>query len=119
MLLFFINTLGIALIATIVWWFWLYQPKQKTLAGSKLEVLVNNGFYQPAHIVVPAQKAFTLQFIRRDPSPCAEQVIFPELEISEHLTLNQSQDIRFTGLKPGRYAFHCQMQMYRGELEVA
>ncbi|MGB5709203.1 MAG: cupredoxin domain-containing protein [Arenicellales bacterium] len=113
-----INGAGIALIAAIVWWFWLYQPKQEAIGGNDLEILVENGIYTPSHVIVPAHKAFTMNFLRKDPSHCADQVLFPDLEISSTLTLNQAQQINLPALEPGRYAFHCQMQMYRGQIEV-
>lgn len=114
----FINAAGLGLIGLIVWWFWLYQPKQKNLLSGELEVLVENGVYEPAHIIVPAHKAFAMRFLRKDPSSCAEQVLFPDLAISSNLALNKTQEIQMPALEPGRYDFHCQMQMYRGQLEA-
>ncbi len=113
-----VNIAGIALIALIVWWFWLYKPAQVALAGEDLQILVDNGSYQPAHIRLPANRAATLRFLRKDPSPCAEMVLFPQLDISESLPLNTSCSIELPPLERGDYDFHCQMQMYRGVLRV-
>ena len=113
-----INAAGLGLIVAIAWWFWIYRPEQEKLSGKQLEILVEDGVYQPSRISVPAHTAFTIQFLRKDPSNCAEQVVFPELKISANLALNQSRKIQLPPLEPGRYAFHCQMQMYRGQLEV-
>lgn len=112
-----INLLGLLLIALIVWWFWLYKP-QEVLSEPGLTVRVENGVYNPARLKVPANAAFTLQFLRKDASPCAEVVVFPELDISENLPLGQSKEVLLPALQPGTYHFHCQMQMYRGELWV-
>ena len=113
-----INTLGLALIALIAWWFWLYKPKEIELDNKSVAIVVDNGTYQPARIKVRANEPTTLQFIRKDSSPCAETLLFPDLEISELLPLNKIKPIVLPALEKGHYSFHCQMQMYRGELHV-
>jgi plastocyanin domain-containing protein len=111
-----VNLAGVALIALIVWWFWLYRPAGVALADSALLVTVENGVYEPAHIKVPANQPVELRFLRRDASPCAEMLLIPELEISESLPLNKPRQITLPPLPPGEYDFHCQMKMYRGVL---
>lgn len=114
-----INLSGLALIALIIWWFWLYKPEEVSLASGDLSVRVENGVYAPARLKAPANTALALQFLRVDASPCAETLIFPELDISRTLPLNQAARVALPALAPGVYHFHCQMQMYRGELHVA
>lgn len=109
-----INILGLALIGFIVWWFWLYRSKSAVAVTENLNIRVENGVYQPSRIEVPANQASTLQFLRVDETPCAEQLVFPELEISEDLPLNKAFSVDLPALVPGEYDFHCQMQMYRG-----
>ncbi|MCB2384851.1 cupredoxin domain-containing protein, partial [Shewanella sp. SR1] len=41
-----------------------------------------------------------------------------ELEISDTLPLNKQKSIQLPEMQPGEYAFHCQMQMYRGLISV-
>lgn len=113
-----VNLTGLALIALIVWWFWLYRPPQATLDEAGLLIRVENGVYQPSHIKVPANQPFSLQFLRKDASPCAEMLLIPDLQLSETLPLNKTKKIQMPALQPGQYAFHCQMQMYRGQLVV-
>lgn len=110
-----INIAGIALIGLIVWWFWLSKPK--VLRVEKVvDVLVDAGTYTPSRIEVPAGEKVTLRFLRKDPSPCAEKVIFDDFGISADLHVDQVREIELTPDKPGEYAFACQMQMYRGSL---
>lgn len=116
--MFMVNILGIALIGLIVWWFWLYKPAEVAVDDGDIIIVVENGSYQPAHIRIAANKATVLRFLRKDPSPCAEMVLLPDLEISETLTLNKVSKIALPPLEPGEYDFHCQMQMYRGLLKV-
>jgi plastocyanin domain-containing protein len=113
-----INIAGLLLIFAIVWWFWLYEAKTAASLKSDTRIIVENGTYQPARIQLPANQAVKLQFLRQDASPCAESVLFPDLEISEQLPLGQVKTVNLPPLEAGRYRFECQMQMYHGELEV-
>lgn len=113
-----INILGLLLIALIVWWFWLYKPSDISLSEDSIVVTVENGIYQPSRIKVSAGQPITLTFIRKDASPCAATVIFPDAEISEELPLNKAKVIVLPTMQPGEYSFTCQMQMYRGTLVV-
>ena len=111
-----VNVLGVALIIFIVWWFWLSTPKaQRALTRGVIDVRVEGGVYTPARIEVAAGQSVTLRFLRKDPSPCAEQVVFADLGISRELALNTPQDITFTP-PSGEHQFTCQMAMYRGTL---
>lgn len=112
------NLAGVALIALIVWWFWLYKPRELAVDDEHLVIVVENGSYHPAHIRVPANRQTELQFLRKDPSPCAEMVLLPGLEISESLPLDKTKTIILPPMKAGEYEFHCQMQMYRGVIRV-
>ena len=42
-----INIAGLALIALIIWWFWLYKQKEATVSDSDIVIKVENGVYQP------------------------------------------------------------------------
>lgn len=113
-----INILGISLIGLIVWWFWLYKPKETAASTAGHVVTVENGVYAPSRLKVAAGKAATITFLRKDGSPCAATVQFPALSISEELPLGRAKAITLPSLTAGEYAFHCQMQMYRGTLLV-
>ncbi len=113
-----LNLLGLVLIALIVWWFWLYKPNKTIVQNSEVLIEVKDGVYSPSSIQVSASQPVTLKFMRKDQSPCAESVLIPPLDISEQLKLNEITQITLLNLSPGEYAFHCQMQMYRGLLLV-
>ncbi len=115
-----VNLLGLGLIAVIVWWFWLYKP---TLVkgipdASEVTVIVENGVYQPAHISIKENYPVRINFIRKDESPCAAMLLFPDLDISAELPLNKPFVITLPAMKKGQYPFHCQMKMYTGSLLV-
>lgn len=117
-----INIIGILLILFVIWWFWLakYRLAKKTkLATSDIiDIAVNNGIYDPAIIKINANEKIKLRFFRKDPSPCAEYVIFQNLNISEQLPVNKPHIIELKITNPGEYDFTCQMGMYRGKLIV-
>jgi plastocyanin domain-containing protein len=111
-----VNAAGLVLAGLIVWWFWLSKPKSQRVTSGVIEVVVEGGVYTPARIEVAAGKPVTLRFLRKDPSPCAEKVLFDELGIAADLPIGQPVELTITPNKAGEYAFTCQMQMYRGTL---
>jgi plastocyanin domain-containing protein len=118
-----VNLAGLALIAFIVWWFWIARPRAAAAAAragaggvGPIEVRVADGVYTPAVIEVPAGRPVTLRFLREDPSPCAEQVLFDSLGVAAELPVGQARDVTLTLPRPGEYEFTCQMRMYRGRL---
>jgi plastocyanin domain-containing protein len=114
-----INSLGIALMGFIVWWFWLWKPKQISGGTNAVQrVVVENGSYQPANLVVPVGRETTLHFLRKDPSPCSSPVVFPQWDLSAELPLNEEIEVTITPPEIGVFPFTCQMQMYRGDIHV-
>jgi len=114
----FINLAGLLLIVLIIWWFWLYKPSNVRIVDDNFIITLENGIYSPARIEVEKNKSNTLMFLRKDASPCAELVLFPDLNISETLPINKPFEIKLPPLDEGEYEFSCQMQMYRGVITV-
>ncbi len=114
-----INLLGATLIVGIVWWFWLYKPRQIVETSSGLvTVVVENGVYSPSRIKLPRGEPVTLRFLRKDASPCAAFVVIDALDFSEELPLDKPRDLSVQFDVAGEYEFACQMKMYRGILVV-
>lgn len=112
---------GFGLIGLELWWFLLSKPKSRkvTAKGGIQEVTVTvDGGYEPSQIVVQAGQPVRLNFDRKDPSSCLEEVRFPDFRIAQALMLNQVTPIEFTPEKPGRYEFTCGMNMFRGVVEA-
>jgi plastocyanin domain-containing protein len=112
---------GLGLIGLELWWFLWSKPKsRKAIAQSGIqEVTVTvDGGYEPSQIVVQAGQPVRLNFDRKDPSSCLEEVRFPDFRIAQDLPLNQVTAIEFTPEKPGRYEFTCGMNMFRGVIDV-
>jgi plastocyanin domain-containing protein len=113
-----VNIAGLVLASLIVWWFWLSKPKTKRIANGVIDIIVDAGVYTPARIEVLKGQSVKLRFLRKDPSPCAEKVLFDALGIAADLPIGQPVELTITPPDSGEYAFTCQMQMYRGTLVV-
>ena len=112
---------GLGLIGLELWWFLLSKPKLRKAStqGGVQEITVTvDGGYEPSQIVVQTGQPVRLNFDRKDPSSCLEEVRFPDFRIAQDLPLNQVTAIEFTPDKPGRYEFTCGMNMFRGVVEV-
>ncbi len=112
------NLLALLLIGFIVWWFWLAKPSRRKAVTDSIDVIVDGGVYTPAVIEVTQDKPVILNFIRRDASPCAEKVIFAEMDVSADLPLDQEKKLELNPHQKGEFDFTCQMGMYRGKLIV-
>lgn len=115
---FIVNLLAILLILFIAWWFWFSRKKAMRINNAIISIEVKNGVYLPSRIEVSSNQEITLEFLRKDASSCSEYVVFDTLNIHVQLPLNKKHKIVLGKLPPGKYAFTCQMQMYRGELIV-
>ena len=114
-----INSIGLTLVAFIIWWFWFSKPKPQTIAhNAAIEIIADNGVYSPAIIEAQKGQPITLRFIRKDSNPCAEKVIFTDINISADLELNQPKELIVTFDNEGEHEFTCQMGMYRGKILV-
>ncbi len=79
---------------------------------------MEGGAYQPARVEAQAGRPLRLRFIRKDPSPCAEKVLFEKLGITRDLSVGKAEEIHLLVKQPGVYEFTCQMGMYRGSLVI-
>lgn len=112
---------GLGLIGLELWWFLLSKPKSRQAIATdgiqEVTVTVDGG-YEPNLIVVQAGQPVRLNFDRKDPSSCLEEVRLPDFHIAQQLMLNHITPIEFTPEKPGKYEFHCGMNMFRGVIEA-
>jgi plastocyanin domain-containing protein len=113
-----INLAGFGLILLIVWWFWMYKSPNVAMQDGAIEIVVKDGVYQPSTIKIAANKDTAITFTRVDTSSCSETLLIPDLDINATLPLNKKVSVSIPASLPGRYAFHCQMKMYLGELIV-
>ena len=108
-----VTTTGIALIAAIYWFF--FGKKEEAMEATN--ILVDGG-YKPNAIKIKNNQPTTLTFIRKDPNPCLEEIVFPEFKIKKFLPVGAEVPITITPTKAGTYGFHCGMNMFHGRIEV-
>lgn len=114
-----VNLIGVILVALIIWWFWIKKPQAVKVSANEVEIVVDNGVYSPSNIELKLGQSVELKFLRKDPSPCAEKVIFEDLDVSLDLPVNKPVAISIKPEKSGDYIFNCQMKMYIGHLRVS
>ena len=117
----FVTIFGLALIALIVWFFWLKKAMGTTAvdAGGRQEALiVVKGGYTPDTIVVEKGRPVRLNFRREETASCSEMVLFPDFNKSAKLPTGETVAVEFIPEKAGEYEFACQMGMLRGKLIV-
>lgn len=109
--------LGFGGIAFTYWFFLMKKEDEAVKVTDRVKIIVEGG-YTPSVIQVLKGKTTTLEFYRKDPSDCLEEVVIPDFAIRQFLPLNQSTDITITPEKTGEYAFHCGMSMFFGKIKV-
>ncbi len=114
-----VTAAGIGLIGLELWWFLFSKTKAQTAQTAdgiqSVDVTVDGG-YSPDQIVVQAGQPVRLNFFRKDPSNCLEQIILPDFNKAVDLPLNQTATIEIVPEKAGDYTFHCGMNMFRGTM---
>jgi len=117
-----VTVIGLALVAFIVWFFWLKRGKATRAlpsAAGRQEVMVTvKGGYSPDTIVVRHGRPVRLNFRRMETAACSEMVLFPDFHKSARLPTGETVAIEFVPEKPGEFEFTCQMGMLRGKLIV-
>jgi plastocyanin domain-containing protein len=91
---------------------------RSTVTGGVIDVIVEGWVHTSARIEVAAGQPVRLRFLSKDPSPCAQKVLFDDLGVAADLPVGQPVELTLTPNEAGEYAFTCQMQMYRGTLVV-
>jgi len=117
-----VDVIGLALIALIVWFFWLKRTPgvraALTSTGYQEQMVLVKGGYTPDVIVVQAGKPVRLNFVRQESASCSEQVLLPAWGKSAALPEGETVRVEFLPKERGEFEFACQMGMFRGKLIV-
>lgn len=99
-------------------WFFLMK-KDDTAVQVSGEVDINvNGGYSPSVISIPVGQTTKINFFRKDPSPCLEEVVLADFKIRKFLPLNQKTTVEIRPEQSGEYPFACGMNMFHGKIIV-
>ena len=113
---------GLALIAFIVWFFWLKRSTgfraTQTSGGYQEAMILVKGGYTPDTIIVRSGRPVRLNFRREEIASCSDKVIFADFAKSAELPTGQTVAVELLPKEPGEFAFGCPMGMFRGRLIV-
>lgn len=87
-------------------------------AAQTAKVVVSEQGYEPATVTVRAGTPARITFLRTTDQTCGTEVVFPSLNITRALPLNEPVVIEFTPAKAGDIAFACGMHMLHGTVIV-
>ena len=93
-----VGLLGIA----FTYWFFLMRNEKEVKVSDSVDITVDGG-YQPEVISISQGKLTKLNFIRKDPSSCLEEVVLGDFKIRKFLPLNQKVTIELKPQKKGEY----------------
>ena len=117
-----VDATGLALIALIVWFFWLKRTPgvraALTSGGYQEQMVLVKGGYTPDTIRVAAGRPVRLLFRREETAACSEQVVLADYGKSAPLPTGTVVPIEFMPGDPGEHEFTCQMGMLRGRIIV-
>lgn len=99
------------------WFFLMKKYKEVSSENGSADIVVDGG-YTPEVITIPKGKTTTLNFIRKDPSACLEEVVIGDFKIRKFLPLNKKVSIDVKPEQAGEISFGCGMGMFHGKLIV-
>lgn len=103
--------------AALTYWFFLMKKEDVVLVTDSVDIIVDGG-YTPNTISISQNKMTKINFIRRDPSSCLEDIVISDFKIRKNLPLNQKISIEITPLKKGEFTISCGMNMFHGKIIV-
>ncbi len=108
-----VSILGIG----FTYWFFLGKKDRVTLVADSVDIVVDGG-YSPEVISIQKGKTTKLNFIRKDPTGCLEEVVLGDFKIRKQLPINKKVVIELTPNKSGEFIYTCGMGMYKGKIIV-
>jgi plastocyanin domain-containing protein len=113
---FIVTALGTISLFAIYWFF--FGKKENAVTVDKSITITVDGGYKPRSIHLTLNKKTILVFIRKDPNPCLEELLIPDLKIKRYLPMHTPVTVTISPAKPGTYDFHCGMNMFHGKIEI-
>lgn len=107
------SVIGIA----FTYWFFLMKNEKETNVENSVDIIVEGG-YSPQNIVISKEKLTKINFFRKDPTSCLEEVIIPDFHIKKYLPLNKKVTIELKPQESGEFTYHCSMNMYHGKIII-
>ena len=110
---------GLASIGGIIFTYWFFLMKREDVVAvtDSVDIIVEGG-YSPNTISIPQGKTTKINFTRKDPSSCLEEVVLGDFKIRKYLPLNKKVTVEVTPKEKGEFDFTCGMNMFHGKIIV-
>src|SRR5882762_4692408 len=99
------------------YWFFLMKKEEVFSVIDSVDITVEGG-YTPNTISIPRGKTTKINFVRKDPSSCLEEVVLGDFKTRKFLPLNKKVTIEIKPLEAGEVSFACGMNMYHGKIII-
>ena len=108
MLNLFVSIVVLGMIAFILFWFFKKPQEDAKRAQQKngyqeIRVEVMGG-YTPGTIILKKSQPARIIFDRKDPSPCLDQIVFPDFGVHADLPMGDQYVVEITSSKPSKSA---------------
>lgn len=107
---------GIGVMLFIFWFFLLKRGKEVKVVNS-VDIVVSGG-YSPEVVSIPFGQTTKLNFIRKDPTECLEEVVLGDFKVRRTLPLNEKVTVEITPKQKGEFPYSCGMGMFHGKIVV-
>ena len=101
----------------LTYWFFLMKRGGEVVVSGSVDITVEGG-YSPEIISIPKDKKTKLNFTRKDPNTCLEEVVLGDFGVRKYLPLNEKVVIEITPQKAGEFRYSCGMSMFHGKIIV-
>jgi len=101
----------------VTYWFFLKKKNKEVMAQGSIDIIVEGGD-SPNVISIPKGKTTKLNFLRKDPNSCLEEVVLGDFKVRKYLPLNQKVTIELTPQQSGEFGYACGMNMFHGKIIV-
>lgn len=99
------------------YWFFLMKKETQVEVTDSVDIIVDGG-YIPNTIVIKKGKLTKINFFRKDPTTCLEEVVLGDFNTRKYLPLNKKVTIELKPKEEGEFTYACSMNMYHGKIII-
>lgn len=99
------------------YWFFLKKKEKQVEVIDSVDIIVDGG-YIPNTIVIKKGKLTKINFFRKDPTSCLEEVVLGDFNTRKYLPLNKKVTIELKPKEEGEFIYACSMNMYQGKIII-
>lgn len=100
-----------------VYWFFLMKNEKQVEVTDSVDIIVDGG-YVPQTIVIKKGKTTKINFLRKDPTSCLEEVVLGDFKTRRYLPLNKKVTVEIKPQEAGEFTYACGMNMYHGKIII-